>query len=203
MGASIFLAPFLAPAIAIDAAVENARARQPIYAYVLRECLEPAVLEQTLGPDHPKVAQSLHGLAVRLTTSGVKSATIAEQLRQALASQPLPSGDCRGFSARCSADPAEITSREAMNRHMNRYAVLGVKYMSEADSLYRRVIRIRERALGPEHVDVAETLEDHAGLLQRMNRGAEADELKARAEAIRSKLRGRDQSDVQADTLLD
>jgi hypothetical protein len=77
-----------------------------------------------------------------------------------------------------------------MKHHMSRYAALGVKYLGEADSLYRRVIEVREGVLGPEHADVALALEDRAGLLRMMNRGAEADGLKARAEAIRSKGTG-------------
>jgi hypothetical protein len=193
MGASIFLAPFLAPVLAIDAAAQNAKARQPVYAYLQRECLEPAILEQTLGPDHPDVARGLHRLAIRLTISGGQAATAAEQLRHALASRAIVGGDCRRFADRCSAGPAEVTGREAMKRHMNRYVALGQKYMNEADSLYGRVVEVRERVLGPEHVDVARTLEDQAGLLQQMHRDVEADALKARAEAIRLKLQDRDQ----------
>jgi hypothetical protein len=42
-----------------------------------------------------------------------------------------------------------------------------------------------EKALGPEHPKVAATLENDAALLQAMERTEEADQLAARAKAIR------------------
>ena len=57
----------------------------------------------------------------------------------------------------------------------------------EAEPLYRRALAIREKALGPEHPDVATCLENYAILLKKMGRGAEAEPLEARAQAIRAK----------------
>ena len=58
---------------------------------------------------------------------------------------------------------------------------------AEAEPFYQRSLAIREKALGPEHLDVAESLENYAGLLRATGRDAEAVELEARAKAIRQK----------------
>jgi hypothetical protein len=49
-----------------------------------------------------------------------------------------------------------------------------------------RAVAIREKALGPEHPDVAMVLENYARLLREMKRGAAARELEARTQAIRA-----------------
>jgi hypothetical protein len=46
---------------------------------------------------------------------------------------------------------------------------------------------IRERALGPNHPDVATTLENYAVLLEQTDRAAEAAPLRERAQAIRER----------------
>ncbi len=46
---------------------------------------------------------------------------------------------------------------------------------------------IVEKALGPDHPDVAQSLENYAALLRKTGRSAEAEKLEARAEAIRAK----------------
>lgn len=56
-----------------------------------------------------------------------------------------------------------------------------------ANSIYQRALEIREKALGPEHPDVAASLENYADLLRKTNREAQAEELEVRAEAIRAK----------------
>ncbi len=45
----------------------------------------------------------------------------------------------------------------------------------------------REKALGPEHPDVAQGLENYAALLRKTGRSAEASKMEARAKAIRAK----------------
>ena len=44
-----------------------------------------------------------------------------------------------------------------------------------------------EKALGPEHPHVAQSLENYAALLRKTGRATEASKMEARAEAIRSK----------------
>ena len=57
----------------------------------------------------------------------------------------------------------------------------------EAEPLYRRSLAILEKALGPQHPDVATNLENYAALLRATGRDAEAAEMEARAKAIRAK----------------
>ena len=65
----------------------------------------------------------------------------------------------------------------------NLYSKQG-KY-TEAEPLYNRSLAIYEKALGPEHPNVAATLGNYAKLLREMNRDAEAEKMEARAKAIR------------------
>jgi len=58
---------------------------------------------------------------------------------------------------------------------------------AEAEPLYQRALAIYEKTLGIEHPEVAAALENLAHLLWITNRGAEAEELAKRAQAIRSK----------------
>jgi len=50
-----------------------------------------------------------------------------------------------------------------------------------------RALAIREEALGPEHLDVATSLENYACLLREIGRSEEVEEMKTRAKAIREK----------------
>ncbi len=58
---------------------------------------------------------------------------------------------------------------------------------AEAAPLYRRSLAIMENALGPEHPNVATSLENYAALLREIGRADEAAEMEARAKAIRAK----------------
>ncbi len=58
---------------------------------------------------------------------------------------------------------------------------------TEAEPLYERSLAIREKALGPEHPDVAASLENYAALLRRTARADEAERMEAPAKAIRAK----------------
>ncbi len=53
--------------------------------------------------------------------------------------------------------------------------------------LYRRSLTIWEKALGPEHPNVAQSLDNYAALLRETGRADEAAEMEARAKAIRAK----------------
>ena len=59
---------------------------------------------------------------------------------------------------------------------------------AEAEPLYQRALAIWEKALGPEHLNVAQSLENYADLLRKTGRADEAAELEARAQAIRAKI---------------
>ncbi len=57
---------------------------------------------------------------------------------------------------------------------------------AEAQPLFQRALAIREKALGPEHPNVAFMLESYAELLRETGRTVEAGELEKRAKAIRA-----------------
>ena len=56
----------------------------------------------------------------------------------------------------------------------------------EAEPLYQRSLAIREKALGPDHPNVATSLENYAALLRKLDRTAEAETMEVRAKAIRA-----------------
>ncbi|MFQ5915996.1 MAG: tetratricopeptide repeat protein [Nitrospinota bacterium] len=56
----------------------------------------------------------------------------------------------------------------------------------EAEPLFKRALAIREKALGPEHPSVAQSLENYAALLRKTGRGTEAANMETRAKAIRA-----------------
>ena len=58
---------------------------------------------------------------------------------------------------------------------------------AEAEPLYQRSLAIREKVLGAEHPDVATILDNYAELLRVTGRSDEAEEMAARAKAIRAK----------------
>ena len=58
---------------------------------------------------------------------------------------------------------------------------------AEAEPLHQRSLTIFEKALGPEHPDVAKGLENYAALMRMTGRTEEAVEMDARAKAIRAK----------------
>ncbi len=60
-------------------------------------------------------------------------------------------------------------------------------WYADAEPLYKRSLAIREKALGPEHPHVAQSLENYAALLRKTGRSAEAAKMEAHAEAIRAR----------------
>jgi tetratricopeptide (TPR) repeat protein len=64
-------------------------------------------------------------------------------------------------------------------QHLSRY--------EEAEPLYQWALGIFEKALGPEHPNVATCLENYASLLRSMGRPEKAEPLQARAMEIRAK----------------
>ncbi len=57
---------------------------------------------------------------------------------------------------------------------------------AEAAPYLQAALALLEMDLGPEHLNVAKVLENYVALLRKMNRDAEAEELEARAKAIRA-----------------
>ena len=67
------------------------------------------------------------------------------------------------------------------------FAVMQADKRAEAEPLIERSLATRENALGSQHPDVAESLENYAALLRDTGRGTEAGNMEARAKAIRAK----------------
>ena len=79
-----------------------------------------------------------------------------------------------------------------MNNRAERYRAQG-RY-AEAEPLYARALAIREKALGPQHQDVATSLDNLALLYRAQGQHAEAEPLYQRALAIRDKARRREEA---------
>ena len=73
------------------------------------------------------------------------------------------------------------------SEHLRR--VLAQGRYAEAEPLLQRALAIREKALGPDHPDVAEVLEHLAKLYDQTGRSEEAKKLSERARQIRAKKR--------------
>jgi len=58
---------------------------------------------------------------------------------------------------------------------------------AKAEPLFQRALAILEKALGPDHPNVAICLENYALCLRAMDRSGEATPLEARAKTIREK----------------
>ena len=69
---------------------------------------------------------------------------------------------------------------------------------AKAEPLYRRLLGIREKALGPDHPDVAACLNNLAGLYRAQGKYAKAEPLYRRLLGIREKALGPDHPDVAA-----
>ena len=67
---------------------------------------------------------------------------------------------------------------------------------AEAEPLYKRALAIREKALGPDHPDVALSLNNLAFLYDKQGRYADAEPLYKRSLAISEKALGPDHPDV-------
>src|SRR5262249_48365774 len=67
---------------------------------------------------------------------------------------------------------------------------------SDAEDLYKRALKIRERALGPHHPDVAHTINNLANVYRVQGKYGEAEGLYKRALAIREKALGANHPDV-------
>ena len=76
-----------------------------------------------------------------------------------------------------------------MAQSLNNLAALykAQSHYAEAEPLHKRALAIMEKALGPEHPDVATSLENYAALLRQTARADEAERMEARAKAIRAK----------------
>lgn len=107
--------------------------------------------EKVHGPDHPAVASGLNNLAV-LLHSQVRIDTVPSY--------------CRAFLGRVACGAGSITAvRDSSRNEPPCTLVTPQGNYGEAQELMKRSLAIRENKLGPDHLDVAESLNNLAGLL--------------------------------------
>ncbi|CAN0367181.1 unnamed protein product [Ectocarpus sp. 6 AP-2014] len=111
------------------------------------------------------------------------------------------SGDPELEVASYCANLGELESGEATKAVARSYWSVGFLFKiqgkyAEAETLYERSRAIQEKVLGPEHPDVATSLNNRALLLQSQGRYEEAEPLYERSQAIREKVLGTEHPDV-------
>ncbi|MCL4223056.1 MAG: serine/threonine-protein kinase [Myxococcales bacterium] len=134
-----------------------------------------AIWTETLGPDHPKVAQLLNNLGLRLEAAG-EFAEADRRLRRSLEIKEATFG----------ADHPSVAIT------LNNLSMVADSQGRQADAgrFAERALAIRERALGPEHPLVASSLSNLAIHRRLDGRLDEALALHRRALAIREKVNG-------------
>ena len=141
-----------------------------------------AIREKALGPDHPDVANSLNNLAVALHRP--------RQIRRGGAAVQAVAGHSREGprpgASRCGHQP-EQSGRAVQRTGQVRRGRAAATSASLA---------IREKALGPEHPDVAHQPEQSGRAVPDQGKYAEAEPLYKRSLAIREKALGPDHPDV-------
>jgi len=165
---------------ALHAAVGNAYVSHNAYEPKAEEHVRTAleIRRRIFGPDHPKVAESLHDLAVAIWFKPKPRAQSPRSLlRQALAIRRSHLG--------------ENHSQTLMTKTLiaDWLCYLG---KAEAEQLYREVLKDQQEVLGPRHKGVANTLNKLGQHLHWQNRLAEAEPLLRKALAIRTELLGAD-----------
>ncbi len=140
-----------------------------------------ALREESLGREHPKVAQSLVQLGLVQTLLG-RYPEAETNFRRALQVQEKVLG---------TEHPAVATSLDSLAilfHKQGRYA--------EVENLYRRALAIREKTLGSDHPDLASSLNNLAVLLLELRDFARAETLFQRALEVREDALGSDHPHV-------
>ena len=132
---------------------------------------------QGFGPDDPRVAASLSGLAY-VYQDRSRYGEAEPLYKRALAIREKALGPEHPVVA------SSLFNLAGLYKAQGRYA--------EAEPLYKRALAIFEKALGPEHPHVAKGLRGLAILLDAQGNYAEAESLFKRALAIREKALGPD-----------
>ena len=134
------------------------------------------VREEVFGLEHPDAALSLNILAAVNVAQG-KLSDAEAQVRRAL----LINKKAYGSDHPAVADNLQTLAEVYRERGL----------IAEAEPIYKEVLATYQHILRTETVDVARCLESYSVLLQKANRGGEAEKMKARASAIRTKAIGK------------
>ncbi len=167
-----------------------------------REAL--TIYKRLQGNESPQIASLLNSLAGEVSLPG--NNTEAETLeRESLTMRRKLLGNEHPQVAESLDFLAVILLRQALDGPDE----LKQKKLSEAEVLEREALAMRKRLLGGEHVDVAQSLESLAGILQAQGRLRESETMIRDSLAMRKKLLGSENLPVAAslfslaDVLLD
>jgi tetratricopeptide (TPR) repeat protein/predicted Ser/Thr protein kinase len=182
-----------------------------------------AIMEETLGSGHPKVAKGLNNLAIIHASRGAYGEAI-ELYKRALAIREDALGPQHPEVATTLMNLGEahraigaydeamslykralMTKEDALGREHPEIATIlhdlgGVHWATgaygQAIEFHERALAIREKALGPRHPDVAASLNDLAIIHRTIGTYDEAMELQERALAIQEETLGPEHPDV-------
>jgi tetratricopeptide (TPR) repeat protein len=147
----------------------NYAAALPLYERTL------SISEKVLGPEHPKVVDTLNNLALLYQSLGNNTEALPLYERALSISEKVLGPEHPSVAA-------ILNNLAGFYQSMANY--------TKALSLYERTLSIGKKVLGPEHPDVATTLNNLAGLYQLMGNYTEALPLYERALSIREKVLG-------------
>ncbi len=131
--------------------------------------------ERDLGADHPETARVLYHLCLVTNTLG-ELATAQRYCERALVARERSLG---------AEDPLTADAHELLG------SVLGRRHDPRAEGSFRRGLAIKEKALGPDHPEVARMLGNLAEQLTQLGRPKDAIALLHRALDIKIKANGR------------
>lgn len=155
-----------------------------------------AIYQRTLGPEHALTATGLSNLGnVRYLQGKFAEAEAAH--RQALAVREKVLGPDHPDTATSLSNLANVLFEQgkderasAAEQRARARAGQRVQSLSEVEGFYRRALSIQERALGPDHPALANTLNNLSAMLDQQGKSAEAEGLQRRALSILEKKLG-------------
>ena len=179
-----------------------------------------AIREKALGPEHPDVAQSLNNLAEVYRAQGrhTEAQFLLDRAQALEARGAAQSGRRESYMAAGVAayqlghyaeaqgqlEAALRTAEEAFGtqdrlaQSLNRLATLyqAQGKHAEAEPLFKQALAIWEKAVGPDHPNVATILNNLAEVYRAQGKYDEAEPLQKRALTIREKVLGPEHPDV-------
>jgi tetratricopeptide (TPR) repeat protein len=137
-------------------------------------------------------AQNKRPIVMMIPTSVAAIGKLSdEEVEQIIddAKEAIQRGQTEGLPVLLEAGKGNLEKFQSIATELNNSAETYVNQGKYADAglLIKRALVIREKALGPDHPKVALSLESYAALLRKTGDAAKAEELAARATAIRTK----------------
>jgi hypothetical protein len=180
MGLSLFATPFVVLAGATVKEVQDSKLRRQAYTYALGPCLALVEQEQHVRAEDPDGIEHGRIIARRyIQLAETSAAASARNAKRAVENPATPASAPSRF-----ADPPIRPGDRPVAPVMD-YAVWAERDRQAALALYRRALGLQERLLGPDHPDVADTLDGYAAVLRTAHRDDEAAAIEVRVKAFR------------------